>query len=410
VVNDRVKWEVVDVYRNPAKARELNVSFPGKAIVKSGEKREEVTLAQDNEETLTSAIYRVTKPDKSVVYYLTGHGELTLEEFGSGQYQCGRLRKALNNIQMDVKPLTLKRTGEAPPPLPLKVEDATEASKQAVQDVPDDAKVVMVLGPKAPLAQSEIDALNRYLDEKQGGLFLALSGEKGAPDLSQILSRYEVKVEPGFVIDAYKYLDSPAIPGIDTFDSGSEIVQNLSVVALPLTRAFSIQEMPPEQNPYGQPPPTPSATALLKTSGEAWLETSELKEGVRIRKDSGEVSGAQTVAVVIDTKKQKPPTPPGMPEMPEPDEGPGVRLVAVGSSMMLTDNFASQVPGSNLDFVAQSVSWLSGGQALSIPEKKPPTLTINFSSAQRAIVAWTLVGVIPLGTILIGVFVWWRRR
>jgi len=200
-----------------------------------------------------------------------------------------------------------------------------------------------------------------------------------------------------------------ATPGVDTFESNMDVTRNLSLVVMPLSRAFAIQETPPE-NPYGQPPPPSAATALLKTSAAAWAESSELKDGVKIRKDAGEPAGPLTLAVQIDTNKQKPPTPPGMPEPPEMDEGPGVRIIAVGSRFMLTDNLALNMPGSNVDFVAQAVSWLAGGQAISIPEKKPPTLSLTFTNVQRALVSWTLVLIIPLATVIVGIVVWWRRR
>ncbi|MGQ9733292.1 MAG: DUF7088 domain-containing protein, partial [Candidatus Zipacnadales bacterium] len=61
VANGHIKWQVVDIYRNPELAEEWGVSFGGKAVIKCGNRREEVTLSQDNEEAITSAIFRVTK-------------------------------------------------------------------------------------------------------------------------------------------------------------------------------------------------------------------------------------------------------------------------------------------------------------------------------------------------------------
>jgi hypothetical protein len=419
IVNDHVKWHIVDIYRDPEKARELGVSFPGKALIKCGDRREEVSLTTDNEQPMTSAIYRVTKPEKDVVYYLTGHGELKLDEFGSGQMACTRLRKALNNIQIDVKELSLKQTspGEKPP-VNVEVQGLkAEEGKAAQENIPADAKAVLILGAKVPLAPSETDALNRYLDQKQGGLFIALAFDPGAPDFSNILSRYKVTVEPGIAVDLVKALDSPVNPFVE-HPQGHDVLSNVTLLEFPMSRVFKVEETPPEENPYGAPPPQNDATALVKTSGDGLVaqlqEPADKKGPARLTADKNAPRGPQTMAVLIDTKKEKPPTPPGMPpEAPEPeDTGPGNRIVVVGSYLMLVDAYQPQfpLPGTNVDFVTQTISWLAGGQAISIPERKPPQFTVGFTRLRRILVQLILVYVIPLGTIIIGIVVWWIRR
>lgn len=418
VVNDRIHWEIVDIYRDPERQKEIGVSFPGKAVVKCGERREEVSLTMDNEQALTSAVYRVTKPDKEVAYYLTGHGELTLEEFaGTGQPPCTQLRKALGNVQMEVKELSLKKGGADKAPVNVQVKGLEQDSgKAAVDDVPDDAKVLLILGPKTPLAQSETAAIDRYLDQKRGGLFIALAFDAGAPDFSNLLSRYQVNVRAGIALDPYKTVDRNYTPMVE-YPQGHDVLSNISVLEFPLARVFDVQQAPPEQNPYGGPPPKQDATALVQTSSEGLVAQVKEQPGKKgtfsLAVDQSAPRGPQTVAVLIDTKKEKPPTPPGMPEPPEPEgTGPGDRIVVVGSSLMLTDGYQPQIPlpGTNVDFVAQCVSWLAGGQAISIPERKPTQVTIGFTPAQKRLVPFLLLWVVPLGTIALGVMVWWRRR
>jgi hypothetical protein len=417
VINDHIKWEIVDTYRDPERAQEIGVSFPGKALFKGGDKREEVSLSTDNEQNFTGAILRVTKPEKEAVYFLTGHGELKLEEFGNDQMACSGLRKALTNVQLDAKELTLKQGGEAAKPaLNVEVKGLEkDTNKAALENIPSDAKAVMVLGAKTPLAKTEMDALNRYLDQKQGGLFIALAYEPGAPDFGEILGKYNVTVEPGIAVDPYKAADRNGTPLIES-PRGHDVLNNITIIETPLSRVFSVPETPPQENPYGGPPPKQDATALLKTSGEgivAQVKPSDKGKGLQFVVNGNGPRSARTLAVLIDTKKEKPPTQPGMPEMPEPEEpGPGNRIVVVGSYLMLVDAFQPQlpVPGVTTDFVAQTVSWLAGGEAISIPERKPPTFTIGFKPVHKRLVPLILVWLIPLGTIVIGVVVWWRRR
>jgi hypothetical protein len=332
---------------------------------------------------------------------------------------CTQLRKALNNIQIDVKELSLKQTspGEKPP-VKVEVEGlSTEEGKAAQENIPADAKAVLILGAKTPLAESETDALNRYLDQKQGGLFVALAFDPGAPDFSDLLGRYNVTVEPGIAVDPVKAVESPVNPAVE-YPQGHDVLSNVTLLEFPMSRVFKVEEAPPQENPYGAPPPQTDATALVKTSGEGFVakvqESADKKGSFKLAADRNAPRGPQTMAVLIDTKKEKPPTPPGMPpEPPEPeDTGPGNRIVVVGSYMMLIDAYQPQfpLPGTNVDFVAQALSWLASGQAISIPERKPPQFTVGFTRMQRILVQLLLVYLIPLGTIIIGIVVWWIRR
>jgi len=416
VASRHIHWRTIDLYKRPELQAQIGESFDAKAVVKCEERREVVSLTQDdNEQPITTAIYHVTDPKNYMVYSLTGHGELRLDEMGGGGGpSCSLLRQSLENVGMKVQEFSLQREGGLQPPVPLKPPAATPGSSEsALRDVPAEAKVVMILGPKTPLAQSEIDALKRYLDQRQGGLFIALAPEPGAPDLHEILGTYNVSVPPGFVVDPYKAMErSGTIPIVER-PEGHQILTNLEVLDLPLTRAFNVEEMPPPESPYGPQPPQPSATALLKTSGEAWLETKPLTEEFGpndLKQDPGEERGTKTLAVLIDTKKEKPPTPPGMPEMPEEDQGPGVRIVAVGSYLMLADNYQLPIPGTNNTFVTRAISWLASGEAISIPARKPPTLELYYKPISLILLVILIVIVIPFGTMAAGLVIWWLRR
>jgi hypothetical protein len=66
--------------------------------------------------------------------------------------------------------------------------------------------------------------------------------------------------------------------------------------------------------------------------------------------------------------------------------------------------------GTNTSFIAQAVSWLAGGEAISIPEKKPYQFTVNYGRPAQILISALVIFVIPLGTIAIGAVIWWIRR
>ena len=100
-----------------------------------------------------------------------------------------------------------------------------------------------------------------------------------------------------------------------------------------------------------------------------------------------------------------------MPEPPAPDDDqPGVRIVALGSHFMLADDYQMPYRGTNTAFVTQAVSWLGGGEAISIPEKKAYKFSVNYGNPAQILIMVLVVFVVPLGTVGIGMVVWWTRR
>ena len=71
-------WEVVDADRNPLAAKQYNVESYGtvvlEAALKGGETKQE-KIQDLEEEKLTNALIRATRPGKRTVYFLKGHGE-----------------------------------------------------------------------------------------------------------------------------------------------------------------------------------------------------------------------------------------------------------------------------------------------------------------------------------------------
>lgn len=399
-----ITWKEVDLIRHPELKEQYDVSFGNRAIIESGERREEVTLAQNNEEGLTAAIYRVSKPDKDAIYYLTGHSELTLEEFGGGENSASSIRQALDNVQMDVRKLSLAAGEEDPAiaDIEIDIDNQGDTESVALDDVPEDASAVMVLGAQVPLAQGEMDTLKRYVDEERGGLFIALAFEEGAPDFSEILSEYGVHPQPGVILDpAYR---EAAIPVAER-PTGHDVVSNITQLWFPMCKPLDIEQDQPQPDPYGGPPPQPSSDAkpLGSSSQAAWVQVD--LQG-QISQQSG--TGPHNMAVVIDTAGA-PPTPPGMPPPPA-DEG-GARIVVVGSYMMLADSYTRGAPsGTNIEFVTQSLSWLAGVGAISIPPKEAYQFSLHYGKAANVLVAVVLLLVIPFGTLFTGIIIWWTRR
>jgi hypothetical protein len=165
---------------HPAKARELGVSGNGVIVVQRDTLKEQIGVplqleqARNQLKILDQEVHKriigVTRPNR-VIYFTQGHEERGFEPTGdTDQRPTIRLLKELLT-DMNYEP---KELGMA---------------QGLGTDVPADAGVVLIVGPRKPFFKEETDALLRYLDRK-GRLLIALDPESGtvADDLLAALS------------------------------------------------------------------------------------------------------------------------------------------------------------------------------------------------------------------------------
>lgn len=389
--SSRVKLEFYDPFTRVDKVKEYNITVENTVVVKSGDKKEEVMGG--DEERLTSAVLSVTTGQKVKIYFLTGHGEYDPTQYG--QDTVSAIKRALEQQQYAVETLSLM-------------------NKDAV---PQDCAALVIAGAQNPLQPKEMEAIKKYAD--QGGkLFIALANTPNAPDFSEILTPRGVTPIKGQVMDpnAEHNAGAPGLPMVLKPES-HDVTKRLQGVVLPVALALKVDSGPEPPPSYpGAPPPPPSKKAdeLMKTSAEAWLDKPDATGKGNEKKDSGEESGPFTLAAAIDqSKKERPQTPPGMPPPPdEGKEGPGTRIVVVGSAEFMTDRLIESARlWANGVFALNSINWLLKNEKLiSIPPKQQETPYLTMVGAQKAISAIVAMLVIPGFVVFAGVVVWWRRR
>ncbi len=103
------------------------------------------------EEALTSAIYELLDPEKTKVYFVVDHGERSPDDKRSTQ-------------GLSIVAELLKRSNIEWETLDLRTRE----------NIPKDASVVVLCGPKRAIAASEITVLRKYLDDRKGRLLICL--------------------------------------------------------------------------------------------------------------------------------------------------------------------------------------------------------------------------------------------
>ena len=154
----------------PARAHELGVSGNGVVVVARDKRREQIAVpvklesARGKLRVLDQEVYKrlvTVSRGTRVAYFVQGHEERTFDPIGETDRRATvrLLRDLLSELGFQAKELGL--------------------AQGLGHEVPADAGLVLMLGPRRPLMQAETDSLLRYF-ERKGRLLLALDPESGS--------------------------------------------------------------------------------------------------------------------------------------------------------------------------------------------------------------------------------------
>ncbi len=171
--NPLVSYELVDLDRNPARAKEHRVDHYDRAVLRY--QGREIVVSASSEELLVGGIARILRERPRVLYFVAGHGERGLASGSDENY--GRAAQVLRNEGYDLRSLSLLQLAA----------------------VPEDASAVVLAGPEVDLAEGELTALTSYLEG--GGSVLVLVDPQVLPRLEAWVARFGVKLADDVVID-----------------------------------------------------------------------------------------------------------------------------------------------------------------------------------------------------------------
>jgi hypothetical protein len=171
---------------DPAKARELGVSGNGIVVVARGGHREQLSVGLELEAArsqlrnldrdVQQRLLKVARPARNV-YFVTGHGERAFDPANETDKRATLrdLREILTQQGYNVRTLG--------------------AVEGLAQEVPQDAHLVMLIGPQKALLPEEAAALVRYY-ERGGRLYIAVDPESGGGEQNELFAHFGVKFVP----------------------------------------------------------------------------------------------------------------------------------------------------------------------------------------------------------------------
>jgi hypothetical protein len=380
--SDKIKVEYFNAVQDPLRIQQMGLStFSGQPLLviepqskaKAAQPstpgaRQEVAVV--DEQNITSAILKINNPKQRVLYFLSGHGELSPVQSGMGGVggAMNAARGALEAQNYALKNLSLIG---------------------AKSSIPGDAAALLVVAPQVDLSAAEEEKLKQYI-ARHGRLLLLMQIPRAPlPHWKSLLAALSIEMPEGQVLE---------------FDRERAINPQILIGALDpsvhtLLRGVSGAVVFPGVVPLKAKPAAPGApnaplvTPLFQSSPESEIVTVHgggLQRGAK---------GPYALAVAVEKS-----TPPG-------GEGTaaGLRAVVVSSAGFCTDTAFDQF--GNSSFLLSAVNWVVGNDALvSIPPKEPITNSISMTSAtQRFVVLFSLF-TLPILLLLIGTVIWWKRR
>jgi ABC-type uncharacterized transport system involved in gliding motility auxiliary subunit len=383
-VSKQLQVEYIDPEKRPSMAERLKENALGTVVLEYEGRVQRVT--SEAEQDLTNGLIKVLQTQQPKVYFVQGHGERDINGSDGGGY--GGIVEELKSDNF-----------------------ATETLVLLQQDVPADASLVVIAGPKSDLLEPEISKLKAYL--AKGGKLLAMIDppqRADAPPLANLIAlmkEWAVDVGTNAVLDPMSQLRGAQadVPVAAQYPYHQITNTFRLLTAYPYARSVK----PIEGGANGR-----TATTIIQSGRNSWaesdLKTLTTKGEARPEFANGDVQGPISLAVAVSAPVENATPPAG--DNKDKDANPNkpeTRLVVVGDSDFAANSVAGM--GGNRDMFLNMVNWLAQQENLiSVRPRDPEDRRITLTAGQDRIIFWFALVILPGLIFIAGVQTWWRRR
>ena len=203
------------------------------------------------------------------------------------------------------------------------------------------------------------------------------------------MEKYGIEAVEGMVVEddnSYFMGNYPnyLMPEIDSHEITDPISEGGYYVLIPVTQGLTINSVDDVET-----------TALLSSTSSAYSKIAGIN-ATNAEKESGDIeAGADGFALAVAAESSVD----------------GSKVVWFGSSTIAEENIDTAVSGANTDLILNSIGWMCEIEdSVSIRAKTVTSEYLSLTSAQTSRWTTVMVGIIPIGFIAAGIYVWARRR
>jgi len=411
-------FQVIDPDVNPGKVKEFGVEEYGQVVVEFGGKTEKIKST--SEEGLTNALIKLSKTDQKSVYFVTGHGERSIEDYGNEGFD--KIKSAIETENYKVSNVLLLRE----------------------KKVPEDCAVLVVAGPKTDYGDYEISLIDDYV--KGGGrVFFMVDPVFEGAELKKIeafLDRYGIVLGNDVIVDPLSRVLSGDyfMPVINSY-TYNPITKDFRIATfMRLVRSVDTKDKQPE-NVF--------ARTMANTGDSSWAETNikDLRAGKSVKFDQGVDKQGPVPIMAYATLSLEEPEPVSQ-EAPKAagqeggkKAGRRARKEAAKSGAQTEDAVQKETPAASepvvkksdgiimaagdSDFVANSMYQTQGnkdlflnsvnyladrGDLISIRPKQQESVFLTLTALQGRIALFVSLILVPLLVIAVGLYINIHRR
>jgi ABC-type uncharacterized transport system involved in gliding motility auxiliary subunit len=364
----KFQYEFIDPNKNPTAAQDAGISKDASIVLYMGTSKQPVSTI--TEADLTGAMVRLMNPSAHVIYFLTGHGEYPIT--GGSDQSYTQLSTALESKNYKVSTLNLLATLQ----------------------IPKDASVIVIAGPKKPLTDAEVGMLDTYI--KNGGSVVVMEdpvidtqfGDSPDPLANDLAQTYGIVLGNNVVIDAYGYQAFQNAYFAVGYNYATHVItQKMSTMGTGFQSARSVSADNSVGTDY-------SKTQLITTVDQSWGETDMASvKNNSVKYDQGvDLAGPVPLAVVATGNTTN------------------ARLVVFGDSDFSTNAYYGFY--GNSDMIVNSIDWAAKEENI-ISLTPKTTVTRTLVQPQAYTMGLILLGslvVLPGIVLAAGIGSWLARR
>ncbi|MEQ1881097.1 MAG: GldG family protein [Burkholderiales bacterium] len=345
----------IDPRDQPQKTQAAGIRANGELVIEYNGRSEHLTSL--TEQDLTNLLVRLARSAERQVAYLDGHGERKLE--GRANHDLGEFGSQLATKGFRTAPVNLA----------------------LAQDIPANVSVLVIASPRVDVLAGEAVKLRKWV--QQGGNLLWLVDTDSLRGLQGLAEELGLQLTNGVVIDPQAGgLKLPATFALATQYGQHSITQNSTITSVfPYARQIAAAKDSKWQ-----------FSPLVHVAQGGWLEASGSLDNLAFDRNTdqrGPIVISATLEREVGERKQ--------------------RVVVVGSGHFLANQYVGTL--GNLDLGINMINWLAGDEALiTVQPRARADLTLELSRAALNTIGLGFLIVLPLGFLVAGGLIWWRRR
>lgn len=382
----KVSVEYIDAVKYPSRANQYKVEALGTVVIEYDGRTERVT--SDGEQELVNGLVKAVQGRQLKVYFVQGHGEHDPD--GSDRPGYSAVKSSLGSDNYAVDKLVLAQQKE----------------------VPADASVLVIAGPRTDFLPNEIEMLKAYL--KRGGKVLFMLDPPARADSPEITSVVALLKDWGIDVGRNVVVDVSGLGQL--FGAGAEVPVAAKYNPHPITEGFRLMTGYPLARSVSTITGSSSGKfpqTLVETSASSWAEsdikTLSTSGEVKREPEKGDKEGPVALAAAVSSPAESAPSPAPAANKTDDAPKPETRIAVFGDADFVANQWLG-IQG-NRDLFLNTVNWLAQQEnMIAIRPKDPEDRRITLNRDRQSLIKYLTLFIIPGLILLAGVQTWWRRR